>query len=82
MTLNYLLYKLKLIPRFISVGGFIAAAALLTGSVLSIFELFPVITILLIILIALQEMVFAVWLIIKGFNPAAITSESAKGEKN
>ena len=25
--------------------------------------------------LALQEMVFAVWLIIKGFNPSAIASE-------
>ena len=81
LILNYSLYKSKLIPRSISVGGFIAAAALLTGSVLSIFDLFPVITILLIIPIALQEMVFAVWLIVKGFNPSAIDSGSAKGEK-
>ena len=28
--------------------------------------------------IALQEMVFAVWLIVKGFNRAAIASESGK----
>jgi hypothetical protein len=30
---------------------------------------------------AVQEMVFAVWLIIKGFNSSAIDSESAKGER-
>jgi len=28
--------------------------------------------------IALQEMVFAIWLIVKGFNSSAIDSESAK----
>jgi hypothetical protein len=28
--------------------------------------------------IAVQEMVFAVWLIVKGFNPSAIISPSAK----
>jgi hypothetical protein len=28
--------------------------------------------------IAPQEMVLAVWLIVKGFNPSAIVSESAK----
>jgi hypothetical protein len=32
--------------------------------------------------IALQEMVFALWLIIKGFNSSAITSGSAKTEAN
>ena len=30
--------------------------------------------------IALQEMVFAVWLIVKGFNPTALASEPAKTE--
>jgi hypothetical protein len=30
--------------------------------------------------IGLQEMVFAVWLIVKGFNPSAIASLSAKTE--
>ena len=82
LILNYLLYKSELIPRWLSGWGFVAAAALLTGSVLSIFDLFPVITILLIIPIALQEMVFAVWLIVKGFNPSAIASESAKEDTN
>jgi len=77
------LYKSKLIPRFISAWGFIAAITILTGSMLSAFtDISPVITILLIAPIALQEMVFAVWLIVKGFNPSAIASESTKTDIN
>ena len=77
------LYKSKLIPRFISAWGFIAAITILIGSMLSAFtDISPVITILLIAPIALQEMVFAVWLIVKGFNPSAIASGSAKTDTN
>jgi hypothetical protein len=32
--------------------------------------------------LAIQEMVFAVWMIVKGFKPSAIASLSAKTETN
>jgi hypothetical protein len=32
--------------------------------------------------IGLNEMVLAIWLIVKGFNPSAIASSSAKTELN
>jgi hypothetical protein len=73
------LYKSKLVPRWIAGWGFIAAITILTGSMLSAFtDISPVITILLIAPIAVQELVMAVWLIVKGFNPSAIASGSAK----
>jgi hypothetical protein len=74
VILNYILYKSNLIPRWLSVWGFI-------GGVLSFAnyfpELFGIASIEILFLpIALQEMVFAVWLIVKGFNSSTIVSES------
>jgi hypothetical protein len=75
LILNYLLYQSELIPRFISVWGLIGATLLLAVGLLEIFGFN--LTEILSIPIALQEMVFAVWLIVKGFNSSAIASESA-----
>ena len=83
LILYSILYQSKLVPRWIAGWGFIAAITILIGSMLSAFtDISPVITILLIAPIAAQEMVFAVWLIVKGFNPSAIDSGSAKTELN
>jgi len=69
----YLLYISKLLPRFISVWGFVAAALLLTGALLGMFDLIPLSEAMLYFgpPIALNEIVLAVWLIVKGFNPSA-----------
>jgi len=80
LILNYLLYKSKLVPRFISVWGLIGATLLLAVGLLEIFGFN--LTEILSLPIALQEMVFAVWLIVKGFNPSAIASGSAKTDIN
>ena len=87
MIVYYLLYTSRLVPRLISGWGFFAAALLLTGSVLIIFDIFTgfpelQLELILTLPIALQEMVFAVWLIVKGFNPSAIASLSAKTDIN
>jgi hypothetical protein len=76
IILNYILYKSKLIPQWLSGWGFV-------GGVLSFAnylpELFGIDSIeILFIPIAVQEMVFAVWLIVKGFNSSTITPESSK----
>jgi len=75
LILNYLLYQSELIPRWLSVWGLIGATLLLAVGLLEIFGFN--LTEILSIPIALQEMVFAVWLIVKGFNSSAIASESA-----
>lgn len=49
---------------------------------LHMFGLFPTSLEVLAIIIAAQEMVFAVWLIVKGFNSSAIASPSTKTDNN
>jgi hypothetical protein len=71
VCLNYLLYQLKLVPRWLSVWGLIGATLVLLYGLLSLFGLDPG---FLAALIAVQEMVFAVWLIVKGFNPSSVAN--------
>jgi len=80
LILNYSLYRTKLVPRWLSAWGFIGAVLLLAGHVLAYFSVNSLG--ILDLPIALQEMVFAVWLIVKGFNPTALASEPAKTEMN
>jgi len=67
----YLFFQSRLIPRWLSGWGFAAIILLMTACVLALFSGKPVTGYtLLVIPIALQEMVLAVWLIVKGFNPS------------
>jgi len=72
----YLLYQSKLIPRSISVLGFIGYIALLIWSVLEISG-FTAGTFLF-IPGALFEIIFPVWLLVKGFNLSLVASETSK----
>ena len=79
----YVLYQSKLVPRFLSVWGLIAAAMLLIGVVIEMVELlsgFPagVKEIIYAAPIAINEMVLAVWLIVKGFNKTAVAAPSTE----
>lgn len=82
IIIYYLFYRLRLIPRWLSVWGLVGSVVYFAApfiSMLSVqhlplslnsplgFLLGP---------LAVQEMVFAVWLIVKGFNPPALTSQS------
>jgi len=75
LILNFVLYQSKLIPRWLSGWGLVGAALVFANYLLESFGINPVE--ILFLPIAVQEMVFAVWLIVKGFNLSAITSESA-----
>lgn len=76
LILYTLLYRSKLVPRWISVWGFIAIIMHFSTAFLMMFRIIDLNTASIINLpIFLQEMVMAVWLIAKGFNPAAIAFE-------
>ncbi len=73
LMIYYLFYQSKLIPRWLSIWGFVGAIIYLSEPLLVMFGYEMEI---LFAPLALQEMVLAIWLIIKGFNPSAIDSES------
>ena len=71
-------YKSKLIPRWLSIWGLIAAVGILTASVMATFDVSLTVSLILMIILAVQEQIMAIWLIVKGFNPSAIDSKSVK----
>jgi hypothetical protein len=81
LVLYAVLYPPKLIPRWISGWGFVAILLHLSTAFLILFGLADIDSSIVTIMnlpIFLQEMVMAVWLIVKGFNPSAIAAGSAK----
>src|SRR5512140_759782 len=77
LMLYYMFYRSKLIPRWISVWGFIAIALHLVTIILVLFGLqstFSTENTMMNMPILLQEMVMAVWLIAKGFTRSAVAS--------
>jgi hypothetical protein len=76
----FLLYKQKLIPRWLSGWGLIGATLFLASAFLPLLSYGPRSTIVLLHLPgAVNQMVLAVWLIVKGFNSSAI-AQSEKPE--
>jgi hypothetical protein len=81
MMFNYLLFRSRLIPRWISAWGFIAALPYLAGGALSLAGVLDSVSTVSSVLdapLGLQEMVLAVWFIAKGFHPAAAASLNAR----
>jgi hypothetical protein len=75
-------YRTRLIPRWLSVWGMIGVATSMAAALLSFFQMDSGIGFYLQMVIAPQELVMAVWLIVKGFNFSAIASKSRKTETN
>ena len=69
-------FQSQLIPRWLSAWGLFGAVLFLATGLL---DLFGPNWEFLLYLLALQEMVMALWLIIKGFNPSAVSPEYAAG---
>ena len=79
LMIYYLFYKTNLIPRWLSVWGLIGGLLYFAEPVLAMFGAeFEI----LFVPLAVQEMVLALWLIVKGFNPSAIASSSVKTDIN
>jgi hypothetical protein len=81
LILNYILYRSRLIPKWLAIWGFAGAILHIAGGLLGMFSLVAetsALGMVFIIPIALEEMVFAVWLIVKGFDLSVVNSLSAK----
>ena len=75
MLYSYIFFKSKLVPRFIPILGLTGAALVLMAALLEMFGVIEQVSVwgaLLSLPVAANEMVLAVWLIVKGFNESAI----------
>jgi len=73
-------YRTRLIPRWLSVWGFIAVIASMASALLNFFHMDTGYGFYLEMVMFPQELAMAVWMIAKGFNPSAIAALSAKTE--
>ena len=81
----YAFYQSRLIPRWLSGWGIVAIILHLIAAFITMFtqtDPFSTSTYLLSLPIGLNELTLAVWLIVKGFNPSAIASLSARTATN
>jgi hypothetical protein len=84
LLLGFMLYKSRLVPRGLSLIGIIGGPILLVGYFAVMFGLVGRVAPLAglsAMPVALFEFSLGIWLIVKGFNPSAISSVSAKEEK-
>jgi hypothetical protein len=88
MMMFALFYQTRLIPRWLSGWGLIGAALYPIAYIVGMFSplhLAPEIGVgigILFVPTAIQEMVFAIWMIVKGFNPSSIAALSINQETN
>jgi len=82
LILNFALYRTRLVPRWLSVCGLLAAASILTARMALLLgvNLSVEAVTMMDAPIFVQEMLFAIWLIVRGFNMPPMTPPvSGKG---
>ncbi|MCP8970899.1 DUF4386 domain-containing protein [Ectobacillus ponti] len=81
MMYSYIFYKSKLLPRFIPILGMTGAVLVFLCALLVMFGVIQQLSVwgaILALPVAANEMILAVWLLVKGFRPSALASLSAK----
>jgi len=74
-------YQFRLVPRWLTVWGLVGIILTISSALLVMFHLIPpfgAIQVFLNLPILPQELVLAVWLIVKGIDPLAVASSSEK----
>ena len=75
-------YRTRLIPRWLTIWGFVGVVPYMAYALLHFFHMDNGIGFYLQMVLAPQEIVMGLWLVIKGFNPSASTTLSAKTDVN
>jgi hypothetical protein len=81
LILNYVLYRARLVPRWLSAWGLAAASLYSAAGAMVMYGLEPLSTtqVVLNAPLGLQEMALAIWLIVKGFDaPAPVDAPHAE----
>ena len=80
MLFYFMLYRTDLVPRFVSVWGFVGAALVLLQTLFDMFGLTldPSISVITGLPMLLNELFLGIWLIARGFNPSATVLEAAQ----
>jgi hypothetical protein len=76
LLLYVFLYQSRLVPRFISIWGFIAVVALFTWNMLAAFGLSISAGMVFVLPMILNEIFLGLWLLVKGFNSSAASNKS------
>ena len=78
---SYIFYKSNLVPKFIPIIGMTGATLVFLAALLEMFGVIQQLSVwgaILALPVAANEMILAVWLIVKGFNASALAKISSK----